>query len=160
MEFFYLHRNTFKLTPIILNFNKALKINKTMRITAIILLVLLGISAIFGGGAFIIDPSGELIQMPISHLQHSPFNNFLIPGLILFLFNGVSGIVIAILAIRNFRFYADLVMLQGSVQVVWIIVQLMMIRSISILHYACFSIGVLLIILGFKLHKEQKHLKK
>ena len=133
---------------------------KILRIAAIILLIFLGISALFGGGAFIIDPSGELIQMPLSHLEHSPFSNFLIPGLILFLFNGVSGIVIAILAIRKYRFYTELVVLQGIVQDVWIVVQVIMIRSVSILHYACFTMGMLMIIFGIKLRKKQEHLKK
>ena len=130
---------------------------KILRIAAIILLIFLGISALFGGGAFIIDPSGELIQMPLSHLEHSPFSNFLIPGLILFLFNGVSGIVIAILAIRKYRFYTELVVLQGIVQDMWIVVQVIMIRSVSFLHYTCFTVGTLLIITGVILRKRIKN---
>jgi hypothetical protein len=130
---------------------------KSIRIIAIILLILLGISAMFGGGAFIIDPSGELIQVPISLLEHSPFSTFLIPGLILFLFNGVSSIVITILVIRKYRFYAELVILQGIVQIVWIVFQLIMIRSISILHYIFFTIGSLLIISGAILLKKSKY---
>ena len=127
---------------------------KILRIAATILLIFLGISALFGGGAFIVDPSGSLIQMPLSHLEHSPFKNFLIPGLILFLFNGVSGIVIAILAIRKYRFYTEL---QGIVQDVWIVVQLIMIRSVSFLHYICFTVGTLLIITGVILRKRIKN---
>ena len=130
---------------------------KILRIAAIILLIFLGISALFGGGAFIVDPSGSLIQMPLSHLEHSPFKNFLIPGLILFLFNGVSGIVIAILVIRKYRFYPELVVLQGIVQDVWIVVQLIMIRSVSFLHYTCFTVGTLLIITGVILRKRIKN---
>jgi hypothetical protein len=130
---------------------------KILRIAAIILLIFLGISAIFGGGAFIIDPSGELIQMPISLLEHSPFSTFLIPGLILFLFNGVSSIVITILLIRKYGFYTELVILQGIIRDVWIVVQLIMIQSISVLHYIFFTVGALLIISGFILRKKTKY---
>lgn len=130
---------------------------KTLKISVIILLIFLGISAIFGGGAFIIDPSGDLIQMPISLLEHSPFSTFLIPGLILFLFNGVSSIVIAILVIRKYRFYTELVILQGIIQDVWIVVQLIMIQSMSVLHYIFFTVGSLLIISGAVLRKKTKY---
>jgi hypothetical protein len=130
---------------------------KILRIAAIILLIFLGISAMFGGGAFIIDPSGELIKMPVSHLEHSPFSNFLIPGLILFLFNGVSSIVIAVLAIRKYPHYTELIILQGIVQDVWIVIQLIMIQSVSFLHYLCFTVGMLLIISGVILRKRIKN---
>ena len=130
---------------------------KILRIAAIILLIFLGISALFGGCAFIIDPSGELIQMPLSHLEHSPFSNFLIPGLILLLFNGVSSIVIIVLAIRKYRFYPELIILQGIVLDVWIVVQLIMIRSVSFLHYLFFTVGILLIISGIILRKRMKN---
>lgn len=130
---------------------------KSIRIIAVILLILLGISAIFGGGAFIIDPSGELIQMPVSLLEHSPFSTFLIPGLILFLLNGVSSIVIAVFVIRVYRYYPELVIFQGIVQDLWIVAQLIMIQSISVLHYVFFTVGSLLIISGAVLRKKSKY---
>lgn len=129
---------------------------KPFTITALILLVLLGISAIFGGGALIIDPSGNLNGMPVSLLEHSPFSTFLIPGLILFLFNGVSSVVIAILVIRKYRYYSELVISQGIIQDVWIIVQLFMIKSIHFLHYIYFIVGALLIISGIILRQKNK----
>jgi len=53
------------------------------------LLLFLSLGALFGGGVLIIDPSGDLFQMPVIILQNSPFNNFLIPGLFLFIVLGV-----------------------------------------------------------------------
>jgi hypothetical protein len=48
------------------------------------LLAFLGIGAIGGGGALIISPSGKLLGgIPLSLLKNSPFNDFLIPGIIL-----------------------------------------------------------------------------
>ena len=130
---------------------------KPFTITALILLLLLAITAIFGGGALIIDPSGNLIGMPVSLLEHSPFTSFLIPGLILFLFNGVSSVAIAVLVMRKCRFYTELVMVQGIIQDVWIIVQLLLIRSIHFLHFIYFTVGTLLIITGAVLRKKTKH---
>lgn len=55
----------------------------------ILLQVLLGIGAVFGGVVLIIDPSGGLIKLPLYLLDNSPFNDFLIPGLILLVTIGV-----------------------------------------------------------------------
>ena len=61
----------------------------------ILLLIFLSLGALFGGVALIISPSGELIQMPVSMLEPSPFNDFLIPGIILFIVFGVFPLIIS-----------------------------------------------------------------
>ena len=64
---------------------------KVIRNTHFSLLGFLGISTIGGGSVLIISPSGELLgELPLSILERSPFNDFLIPGIILFLVLGVS----------------------------------------------------------------------
>ncbi len=66
---------------------------KTVHSIYISLLLFLGISAIFGGGALIISPSGRLLGgLPLSILKNSPFSNFLVPGIILFLVLGIFPI--------------------------------------------------------------------
>ncbi|MGO9480326.1 MAG: hypothetical protein ACLP05_00900 [Candidatus Kryptoniota bacterium] len=50
----------------------------------------LGIGALCGGAAFIIDPGGKLIGMHFNFLTNSPFNNFLLPDIILLLVLGVA----------------------------------------------------------------------
>ena len=54
----------------------------------------LGLQGLFGGGAFLLAPDGSLIQMPFSHLENTPFADFFIPGLLLFLFLGIYPIVV------------------------------------------------------------------
>ena len=50
------------------------------------LLEFLGLGAIYGGGALIISPTGKMLGgLPLSMLDQSPFSDFLIPGIILFL---------------------------------------------------------------------------
>jgi hypothetical protein len=57
------------------------------------------LGAIGGGAVFIISPNGEMIGMPLSVLARSPFQNFLVPGIVLFLVLGLvpSGLVLALL---------------------------------------------------------------
>jgi len=61
----------------------------------IFLHILLGIGAVFGGLVLVIDPSGDLIKMPITLLENSPFNNFFIPGIILLVILGILPLIIS-----------------------------------------------------------------
>lgn len=73
---------------------------KTARNFHLFLLAFLGLSAIGGGGALVISPSGKLLGgLPISILEKSPFNNFLVPGIILFVVLGLvpSLLIVALL---------------------------------------------------------------
>jgi hypothetical protein len=58
------------------------------------LILFQGISGLFGGIALVNDPSGELLQMPLSMLEGSPFDTFLIPGIILLTILGIFPMVV------------------------------------------------------------------
>ena len=76
-----------------------LKIAKNIHL---VLLGFLGLSAIGGGLTLIISPSGKLLgDLPLSLLKNSPFDNFLIPGIILFLVLGVFPILIVFALIKK-----------------------------------------------------------
>ena len=82
----------------------------------ILLLVILGSGALFGGCVLIISPSGELFGMPLSMLKNSPFSNFLIPGIILFSILGLAPAVLVFALIKRpkyklaelLNFYTDM----------------------------------------------------
>ena len=61
-----------------------------------ILVALQAISGIAGGVALVLDPSGGVLQMPVSVLRSGPFTDFLVPGLILLLVLGVVPAAIAV----------------------------------------------------------------
>ncbi|MEO7530768.1 MAG: hypothetical protein ABIS69_05135, partial [Sediminibacterium sp.] len=63
--------------------------SNTSRNIMLVLLAFLGIGAIGGGIVFMISPDGKMMGIPLSILDQSPFNNFLIPGIILFLILGL-----------------------------------------------------------------------
>lgn len=74
----------------------------TGRSILISLLLFLGISAMGGGAFLIISPSGKLLGgLPLSILDHSPFNDFLIPGIILFMVLGLSPCLLAVALIKK-----------------------------------------------------------
>ncbi len=74
---------------------------KRIRNLYLIALGFLALGAIGGGGVLIISPTGELIGMPISELENSPFNSFLIPGIILFSVLGLIPLLLIIALIKK-----------------------------------------------------------
>jgi hypothetical protein len=58
--------------------------HRIFRFFAIILLFFNAVSALYGGWLLISDPSGKSLELPLYWLDHSPFENYLTPGIILF----------------------------------------------------------------------------
>lgn len=69
-----------------------------------VLILFQAISALPSALLLIIKPSGQLLGKPLSHLEHAPFNNFLIPGLFLFIVLGIAPLLTFIGLIKPFSF--------------------------------------------------------
>ena len=121
---------------------------KLLRIAAIVLLMFNGVNALVGGFMMIVDPSGGKMQLPLSYLEHAPFSDFLVPGIVLFIANGLFSVAVVIAVFYKYRLYCQLIMVQGAILLGWILVQVLMVQQIFFLHYLMGSIGLLLIILG------------
>ena len=106
------------------------------------------------GAVLIIDPSGELMHMPPDMLAHSPFHDFLIPGLILFFVNGVGQMVTAIMSTRKNPSAGFVGEVFGLGLMIWLYVQVNMIGGGHILQYSYFAIGVLETALAFVIQKS------
>ena len=63
--------------------------------------VIVGIGAIFGGGLLILGPDGRLLGVPLSMLAGTPFDSFLLPGIVLFSCIGVVPLTAALLTLRR-----------------------------------------------------------
>ncbi|HLP12376.1 MAG TPA: hypothetical protein VK177_10630 [Flavobacteriales bacterium] len=57
------------------------------------LLLFLGLGALSGGYLLMVDPDGSALGMDSEWLKNSPFNTYLVPGIILFFFNGLFPIL-------------------------------------------------------------------
>ena len=67
----------------------------------ICLLGFLGIGATGGGASLLISSNGSLIGLPLFLLKKSPFHDFLIPGIVLFLLLGVAPCLLVFALIRK-----------------------------------------------------------
>jgi hypothetical protein len=133
-----------------------INMKKTFWILSLFLLFFTSVSAIYGGMSLISDPSGGMLKIPPEWLERIPFRDYLIPGIILFVFNGMFSLVIFILTLMRYRHYALLVVFQGCTLFIWIVVQVIMFQALFFLHWICGGIGILLIISGWILYSRKQ----
>lgn len=133
-----------------------MEINKkyAKKVLLIVLLFLVSVSALVAGALLIIDRSGKLLGMTTDILSHSSFQDFLVPGILLFCFIGISTMIVAIAVIRKARFYELYILMQGCVLVGWIGIQMVLIRTIHPMQICIALIGVWFVISGRRLIRE------
>jgi hypothetical protein len=122
----------------------------------IVLLFVVSLNALAAGYSFITDPSGKGLGITTDYLRDSaPFNNYLIPGIILFIVIGIISGVIAVIAAFKKLHYPLLILLQGCIIVGWIAIQLTMVTTFHPLHMIIGSIGLALICSGWLINQKR-----
>lgn len=86
--------------------------------------------------------------LPLWLLRHTPFQSFLIPGLLLGLVVGGLALLSAFLTWRHPTIAADIVLLAGGALSIWIIAELALLRELSWLHAIYGSLGAALLWFG------------
>jgi len=100
-----------------------------------------GLGAVVGGLAAIINPQ-EPLGMPVELLNNSPFNNYLIPGIILFTIIGLGNVISAFMFRFKLRFQGYISSVFSWALVIFIVVQCMMLNTVHFLHIIFFVIGL------------------
>jgi menaquinone-dependent protoporphyrinogen oxidase len=88
-----------------------------------------GVTAIGGGATLALRPDGSLMEAPMSMLRHSPFESFLVPGLLLLLVIGIGSLVAGALIARQHHYAPHAAFFAGSALLVWIVTEMIMLRS-------------------------------
>jgi len=121
---------------------------KTGRNVLLILLAFLGLGALGGGGVLIISPTGKLFGMPMTMLGKSPFDSFLIPGLILFIVIGVGPCLLILALLKcpqskiaeGINFFKDMcwpwtyTIYSAFSLIIWIQLEMMFLGGVHWLH--------------------------
>ena len=138
--------------------------NQTKSVFCYLLMITMAfqaLSGLWGGLILMIYPSGKAMQLPLSFLANTPFNNFFIPGMILFLFIGVFPAYVTFLLVgsRQFNFLNKLNIYQdmqqawtfslfaGIISVLWMDFQIMLIGYGHYIQSIYAFIGVIIIML-------------
>ena len=111
-----------------------------------------GLSGAAGGLLLIIDPTGNLINMPLRWLSGSPFANYLMPGLFLFSMLGVFPLIVffGLLIRHKHSWLASLFI--GSTLILWIFIEIIIIgfQIQPPLQIIYGSLGILIIALSLR----------
>lgn len=124
-----------------------------------LLILFISAGAIYGGGSLILSPDGSMLKMEESWLDKLPFYNFLIPGIILFLFLGIFPLIglIGLFTRKNNRklsfinIYRDkywgwtFTLYSGIISVIWIVFQ-QLLTGYFVLQPIIAGTGILIII--------------
>ena len=101
-----------------------------------------------GGLSFVISPSGELLQIPLSLLNNTPFDNYLIPGIILLICIGLYPTIVSFGLFNrkeNHWSWTGSVYI-GIMLIIWMDVQVMLIGYNAIIQFIYAILGVLTVI--------------
>jgi hypothetical protein len=90
---------------------------------AMVLEILLSIGALAGGLVLIIAPRGEIMPLPLSALTGSPFESYLVPGLILFGALGLGPLVAVRLAWLRHPLGPIAALVVGTGLLIWVAVE-------------------------------------
>jgi len=126
----------------------------------IILVFFLAIGAIISGPMLFLSPDGSYLQMSTDVLKNTPFSNYLIPGIILFVFIGLFpllvGVGLAKIAWQAMNFLNPFKkyhwgwtgsLAVGAILLIWIIVETVLIGYMSALQPIMGAWGVVILLL-------------
>ena len=133
--------------------NNTLKGSKRLANVLGILQLFIGLGAVGGGLGLVLEPSGANLGMPLEMLNHSPFSNFLIPGIVLLIVNGLGSIAGSVLSFKRFQYAAEIALALGAFLVAWILIQVYWIHAFHWLHALYLSLGIIELALGWLLRK-------
>ncbi len=125
----------------------------------VLLLIFLSIGAIYSGLILIVSPDGAKFGLDVDLLKNSEFQDFLVPGIILFLFFGLFPLIIILGLTRKFKskFFDSLNLLYdyhwswtfviylGFALIIWISVQTLIINQVHFIHTFYILLAILII---------------
>jgi hypothetical protein len=120
------------------------------RLTLVITEAFVALSALVAGEMFVAEPSGRLMGMTEVTLARSPFRNYLVPGIVLFMVVGGTQAVAAWAEMRRWPRAGWLSVVAGAVLAGWIAVQVAMIGLGHPMQPSLFVAGVVIAGLGWR----------
>ena len=124
---------------------------KLIRYALGILLLLVAINA-FGGGYYGMAGAKDV---PTEWLKNSPFRNYFIPGLFLFVVVGGTSFLAAFAVFKRLSYARNTALVSGIVILIWLIVQISIIGYVSWMQPATAVAALLILFLTWLLPKNE-----
>jgi hypothetical protein len=127
-----------------------------IKIITALLLLFNAIGALYGGYQLIRNPDGSSMQLSPDLLTHTWFSSYAIPGMILFIGNGLLSLYALAALLFMSKHHGLVIMLQGIILTGWILIQLLLIQTLSYWQLLLGLIGLSLIISGIVFRNWQQ----
>jgi len=119
--------------------------------------IFIGASAIAGGLQLIIVPNGSEMGMSTEILSHSPFDNFLIPGITLFTVIGLGNLLGVWFSLKDKKSAGIFGSIMGATLISWMLIQIILIGWGTWLQPFFLGMGTIELIVGFLLFRRIKN---
>ena len=131
-------------------------VSHRIKYIAIGLLVFIGMSALGGGLMLIMDPTGNSMEFTLDLLSSTPFNDYSIPGILLFSFIGLMSLTVAWIVKNQWNYAYNLLIIQGLIIIIWLTVQLILNNDfyLGLYHIPLYFMGTIICIIGVALKKS------
>ncbi|NTS40319.1 hypothetical protein HRG84_05325 [Flavisolibacter sp. BT320] len=128
---------------------------KLAYIISLCLLLFNGAGAVYGGWSLMTDPSGANIRLSHTTLDQTPFPDFLIPGIVLFLCIGLFSLLAIFAMLLLQPRFSWLVLAEGILLTGWITAQYLLTQVYHPLQVVMGLTGLLLVACGYILFRSE-----
>jgi len=111
-------------------------------------------TAIVCGFMMIKDPGGSSLQLSLTLLQHAPFKDFTVPGIVLLFIVGGSNAIASIAVALRRKAAFNYTIAAGLFISAWIIVQVMLTGVLFWLQFVYLAAGLGILLLSFHLKED------
>jgi len=122
----------------------------------VLLETFLGLGAMTGAVPLILAPDGHLLGMTTKLLAESPFNSYLVPGIVLFSVIGVAPLLAAAVTLRGLAIAPQAAIAVGVLLIGWIAVEMVVLAGPASLAWALYLVlGTSIAALGVALWRSR-----
>lgn len=122
-----------------------------MKTLLFILIALITVTTTISGLLMISAPNGSILGLSTELLANTPFNDFMMPGILLTLFVGSINLLAIFFHMERSKRRYNWSMAGGVTITIWIIVQMILIQAIHWIELLYLGFGILVILIAYQL---------
>ncbi len=115
------------------------------------LLSFVALTATVSGLLIISQPDGSVLHLPLSLLKGTPFDNYLVPGIILAAIVGGANLVAVFFNMQSHPSRYTWAMFGGMITCGWIVIQVLLINTFFWLQFIYIAAGLSTILIAYQL---------